>query len=65
MIKVEEGNLKEVKNARKKYPHEDLNAKNKLGQTALHIATRNGDYSIVGYLLKQGADINTKNKVLF
>jgi len=64
MIKVEEGSLKEVKKARKKYPEEDLNARNKLGQTALNIATRNGSYLIVEYLLKNGADINATNKVI-
>ena len=34
-----------------------------IGWTALHIASRNGHIDIVKYLIKTGADINTKNNV--
>jgi ankyrin repeat protein len=41
----------------------DINAKNKVGDTPIHIATRKGNKEIVSVLLEQKADINAKNKV--
>jgi len=42
------------------WTHENIDAKNNHGQTALHLATRNGFSSAVAKLLEQGANPNIK-----
>ena len=39
----------------------DINAKNNWGDTALHIASREGHTDIVAMLLEKGADVNAKS----
>ena len=39
----------------------DINAKNKEGQTAMHMAAFTGADAVVQYLAEQGADINVKD----
>ena len=41
----------------------DVNAKNALGQTAMHAATFKGANTIVRYLVEHGADINARNNM--
>ena len=62
MLKVEEGNLDEVKAIVRKNTCK-INAQNKSGQTALSLACRNGNFDIVSFLLEVGVDVNMKNKV--
>ena len=62
MLKVEEGNVEEVKALIRKNICK-INAQNKSGQTALSLACRNGNFDIVSFLLDVGADANMKNKV--
>ena len=40
----------------------DANAKNKWGQTALHVGSRWGNIETVRLLIDNGADVNAKNK---
>ena len=63
MIRVEEGNLNDVKAALKQYPEEGVNDQNKHGQTALALAARNGNSTICEFLITEGADVNLPNKV--
>jgi len=62
MLKVEEGNLREVKAARQKTQKEDVNFQNKAGQAALTIAARCGFCEIAEYLIMEGANIDITNK---
>ena len=39
-----------------------LQRKNKEGQTVLHIASKQGNVKMVEHLLREGADLSTKNK---
>lgn len=64
MLKVEEGNLREVKAARQKSQKEDVNFQNKAGQSALTIAARCGFCEIAEYLIMEGANVDILNKVL-
>ena len=63
MLKVEEGDLEEVKRLISEQP-EHLDFQNKSGQTALFLAVRRGNLAMVGALLLKKANINIRNKVL-
>jgi ankyrin repeat protein len=41
----------------------DVNAKNALGQTAVHAATYKGANTIIQFLVAQGADVNARNNM--
>jgi ankyrin repeat protein len=41
----------------------DINAKNALGQTAMHAATYKGANTIIQFLVAQGADVNARNNM--
>ena len=47
----------------KKLSVEDLNLKNKLGDTVLHRAARSGSPELISVLIHNGADISIANKV--
>jgi len=64
---IENGNIEKsqqiLKEAKDEFWIEDLlYAKNKEGETALHMAAIKGDKELVDSLLKAGADINQVNK---
>lgn len=63
MLKVEEGDLDEVKRLTAEQP-EHIDFQNKSGQTALFLAVRRGNLAMVGALLMKNANINIRNKVL-
>lgn len=63
MLLIEEGDIEGVYDLLDKGT--DVNAQNKIGQTALILASKYGVTPAVERLIRSGADVNIKNKVIY
>jgi len=62
LLAAREGNLDGVKSIIKRHNNEFINCKNEIGQTPLHLASRNQHLNIVKELILCGANINALDK---
>lgn len=61
MISSEEGNLERVKQF---LPKSQVNQKNESGYSALALAAKAGHIAVIKELIRNGADVNSRNNVI-